>query len=161
MQAIYLEYGRSRTFGDKSKGGLLSSFLKEYRIEFGVSVTPGCNSCLTKYWNNYTNLFIMKAENTCSFKLKQKYNGIWMKGYNKPIRNGDMTNELALQLLQKHPAGEKLFDVIPEYEALAEIDSKDDLEPLEELSLKELRNLHPEIKARSTEDFLKQLEDKE
>ena len=99
----------------------------------------------------------MKIETTCGFKLKQKYNGIWMKGYNKPIRNGEMTDELALKLLQNHPAGENLFDSIPEYEVLANIYDDDELEPTAELSLKELRNLHPEIKARSVEDFLKQL----
>ena len=159
MRAIYKEYGKSRTYGDKSKGGLFSSFLKEYRDYFGVSVTPGCNKCLTKYWSDYENIFIMsKQVIECSFRLKAKYNGIQLGANGQPIRNGEMTNEIAVELLEWHPLGVDLFDTIPDIEVIAEINDKDEIEPSEELQLKDLRLRYPNVKARSIKNFLKRIE---
>jgi len=158
MRDVYKEHGRSRTFGDKSKGGLFSSFLKEYKNHFGVSVTPGCGTCLSKYWNNYTNLFTMnKIKVDCDFKLKKKYNGIQIGANGQPIRNGEMTNEKALELMEWHPLHEGLFDEVPDVELIADIDIKDDIKPANELSLTELRIRYPEITARSVESFLNKL----
>lgn len=151
MDAKYKEHGRSQVFRDKSKGGLFSSFLKEYRQKFGVSVTPSCNKCLTTYWNNYLNLFVMTQEIKCDYRLKAKYNGIQLGANGQPIRNGEMTNEIAKELLEKHPAGELLFDEIPEIE-----EEKD-----AEFTLKELRELYPDIKSNSREGFLKKIEELE
>jgi len=157
MRSIYKEYGKSRTFGDKSKGGLFSSFLKEYRDHFGVSVTPGCNKCLTKYWSDYENLFIMKEEVKCAFRLKAKYNGIQIGANGQPIRNGEMTDEIALELMNWHPLHEDLFDIVPDIEEIADVDEQDNIKPSEELTLKELRDRYPEIKSNSKEGFLKKL----
>lgn len=45
------------------------------------------------------------------FKLRKKYNGIFFKG--KLYRNGDTTLKEALYLKENHPAGDKLFDIVP------------------------------------------------
>lgn len=49
------------------------------------------------------------------FKLRKKYNGIFFKG--KLYRNGDTTLKEALYLKENHPAGSKLFDIVPEKQA--------------------------------------------
>ena len=159
MRSIYKEYGKSRTFGDKSKGGLFSSFLKEYRDYFGVSVTPGCNKCLTKYWSDYENIFIMNKQTVeCAFRLKAKYNGIQQGANGQPIRNGEMTDEVALKLLEWHPLHKELFDIVPDIEIIAEINEDDNIKESDEMTLAELRERYPEIKARSVGDFLEKLE---
>ena len=49
----------------------------------------------------------------CDYILFAKYNGIQF-GFNKsPIRNANLTNEIAEMLLKEHPRGEKLFLKIP------------------------------------------------
>jgi len=151
-----MEYGKSKTFGDKSKGGLFSLFLKEYKEHFKRSVTPGCGKCLTRYWNDYTNLFTMsKPEVKCDFRLKAKYNGIQIGANGQPIRNGEMTNETAVQLLEWHPMHEDLFDICPNEKELLEMGSD------ENLSLADLRIKYPEIKSNSKDGFLKKLVESE
>lgn len=52
----------------------------------------------------------------CDFVLKAKYNGIQLGTNGQPIRNGEMNNKIARELLLKHPAGALLFDKMPEGE---------------------------------------------
>ena len=151
-----MEYGRSKTFSDKSKGGLFSLFLKEYRNHFKISVTPGCGKCLSKYWRDYTNLFTeMKTEVECKFRLKAKYNGIQIGANGQPIRNGEMTDETALKLLDWHPLHEELFDTCPTEQELNDMGSD------ENLSLADLRDRYPDIKSNSKDGFLRKLVESE
>lgn len=55
----------------------------------------------------------MKTENKSKYTLKAKYNGIQLGVNGQPIRNGEMTDKQAFELLKKHPRGAELFDVIP------------------------------------------------
>lgn len=161
MTDEWLKIGRGSIFADKSKNGLLFSFLKEYKIQFKVSVTPSCRKCLDLYWLNYeqlktTKMEVKKAE--CNYVLKAKYNGIQLGVNGDPIRNGEMTNEIAKELLEKHPRGEQLFSFIPEDEVI----ETEEVEKLNsEKSLKELRLDYPEIKATSRVSFLQKIEESE
>lgn len=111
----YLKHGKATVFRDTSKGGLLSQFLNDYRKQFGTGkLNPSCSSCRDTYWNNYENLFKMKETVQCDYVLKTKYNGIQLGVNGQPVRNGEMTNKIAKELLDKHPRGALLFDVIPE-----------------------------------------------
>lgn len=105
--------GKAAIFSDKTKNGLLFQFLKEYKQQFGGSISPGCRKCLEKYYNNYLNSFKMSTEQSHGYKLKLKYNGISLNSRSRPLRNGEMTEKQAIELLEKHPHGAKLFDSIP------------------------------------------------
>lgn len=152
MRDVYLTHGKSKTFGDKSKGGLFSCFLKEYKEHFKRSVIPSCGKCLAGYWRDYTNIFTeMKKEVNCLFRLKAKYNGIQIGANGQPIRNGEMDDETAVKLLEWHPAHEELFDRLPSEEELEALGSD------ENLSLTRLRDRYPNIKSNSKDGFLKKL----
>lgn len=123
MTDKYLKYSKSAVFGDTSRNGLLVNFLKDYSKQFHTGkLTPSCGSCRATYWNNYLNLFKMNKEKVeCDYKLHAKYNGIRLTINGNPIRNGEMTNEIAKQLLEKHPHGANLFEVIPKEEPKKEV----------------------------------------
>ena len=162
-------YNKEAIFKDKTRGGLLSQFLKEYQEQFNVITTPGCRKCLDRYFNNYLKLTAMAPEtNKCDYELHKKYNGIQLGTNGQPIRNGEMTNEIAKELLEKHPHGAKLFSIIPaakpdkepvKDETENEIVEKEavELSNDEDLTLKELRGKYPETKAASKADFLERL----
>ena len=96
-----------------------------------------------------------KPKILCDFVLKAKYNGIQIGANGQPIRNGEMTNEIAIELMEWHPLGKGLFDVCPTDEELSEI--KGD----ENISLAELRIKYPDIKSNSKDKFLKKLAEQE
>ena len=115
MNSKYKEKGYQAVFRDSSKNGLLFEFLTEYKATFGGGkLNPNCSSCRAEYWDNYLNLFTMATEKKSSYLLKAKYNGINLTPQGRPLRNGEMTDEQAKELLEKHPAGASLFDFIPE-----------------------------------------------
>jgi hypothetical protein len=112
----WLKYDIATIYADKRVGGLLISFLKEYKAYFNLtSVCASCSGNFKTYYQNYLN--ITKQENMetkkCDYELLAKYNGIQLGANGQPIRNGEMTNEIAKELLEKHPHGAKLFSVIP------------------------------------------------
>tara|TARA_R110000803_G_scaffold149081_7_gene214552 strand:- start:2364 stop:2795 length:432 start_codon:yes stop_codon:yes gene_type:complete len=114
MSDEFLKYGKETIFRDLSRGGLFAKFLKSYSEEFGnKKLNPACSSCRTEYWNNYLNLFKMKTENKSKYTLKAKYNGIQLGINGQPIRNGEMTDKQAFELLKKHPRGADLFEEAP------------------------------------------------
>lgn len=111
----WLKYDKGSIFRDKKPRGLLSLFLKDYKNEFGGSINPSCIHCLEAYYNNFINQFVMEAkEQKCKFRLKLKYEGIKSPVTRRPIRNGDLTDEQAIELIEKHPHGKMLFDKIPQ-----------------------------------------------
>tara|TARA_R110002012_G_scaffold119725_1_gene268819 strand:+ start:171 stop:560 length:390 start_codon:yes stop_codon:yes gene_type:complete len=115
MDKRFLNYGMEAVFRDSSKDGLFFQFLSEYKEYFNSGkLNPACASCRKKYWSNYLKLFKMKNEVKCDYVLKAKYNGINLTPTSQPIRNGEMTNKIALELLKKHKKGAELFEVIPE-----------------------------------------------
>lgn len=126
MTEEFLKHGKESTFRDRSRGGLFTKFLIQYNKEFGVSkLNPSCPSCRRDYWNKYLKLFEMKKKVQCSYTLHEKYNGISLNFGGRPIRNGEMTNEQAKELLNKHPHGAKLFSVIPELIEIKEVVNKE------------------------------------
>ena len=116
MNKNWTKYDIQTIFADKRKGGLLVTFLKEYRDEFNVVVNASCASCFKTYYKNYLNSIKPKekmgAKTTCDYELHKKYENITLKFGGDRIRNSDLTNELAEQLLAEHPHGAKLFSVI-------------------------------------------------
>lgn len=157
MRAIYRDKGKRAVFGDKSRNGLFSNFLKEYKEYFKCSVSPSCPNCLSLYWRNYLNLFEMKKETDCNFELKKKYNGIQIGHAGRPIRNGEMTDQVAIELMEKHPLGKDLFEKCPtddEIEALKVSDNRPD----EELSFEELKKRYPDVSSNNRKNFLKKLD---
>lgn len=109
----WLKYDKATIFRDKSKGGLLSQFLKDYKAEFGGSINPSCMKCLNTYYFNFYNLYTMEKKETHGFVLKLKYNGIKSKITGRPYRNADLTEKQAIELIEKHPHGAELFEKIP------------------------------------------------
>ena len=133
----WINIGKTAVFRDKSKGGLLTQFLKEYKQEFGGTIHPSCMMCLNGYWNNYINSFKMSVENNCDYELHKKYNGIQTKFGGAPIRNSTLTNEIALDLLKNHPRGEKLFIKLPKIEDIEVLEPVEIKESEEEVVVKE------------------------
>ncbi len=112
----WLKYDKGSIFRDKSKNGLLSQFLKDYKAKFGGSINPSCGKCLAKYYEDFINEYSNKMENTekHGYVLKLKYNNIKSKTTGKPCRNADLTVEQAIDLIENHPHGKLLFDKIPD-----------------------------------------------
>jgi hypothetical protein len=120
----WINFDKGTIFRDKTRGGLLVNFLKDYKQEFGGSIIAGCMKCLESYHYEFTKKYIMEqVEKTHDFELKQKYNGIQLGANGDPRRNGEMTEAQAIELLKKHPAGKDLFEVIPKsyYEVKVEV----------------------------------------
>jgi hypothetical protein len=90
----------------------LVEFLKDYSETFNENnLNPSCDKCLERYFNNFKNL--NKMENTCKYKLHEKYNGIQLDfGSNVFVTNDNITDKLALQLIKNK--GAHLFAEIPE-----------------------------------------------
>lgn len=115
MNEKYLKYDMATVFRDTTKGGLLLNFLRDYKKHFNTGkLNPSCSSCRLEYWRNYINLFKNKEMEKSKYILKLKYNGINLGATGQPIRNGEMTDKQAEELIKNHPKGKDLFDFIPE-----------------------------------------------
>ena len=110
----WIKYDKQTIWNDKKKGGLLVSFLADYRDTFNIEVNASCGSCFNKYYTDYLNSLPMDETKfeKCDYELHKKYENITLKFSGKRIRNRDLTNELAKDLIANHPHGEKLFSVI-------------------------------------------------
>lgn len=95
---------------------LISLFAKDYKKITGNDICHTCNSFITKFNSFIQKYYIMKKnENTCGFRLKPMYENIPSSfGSAVFVNNKNITNELALALLNNHPRGKDLFDIIPE-----------------------------------------------
>lgn len=122
MDSKFLNFGSVTVFKDKTKGGLLSQFIKEYVKHFGGNFNLSCPKCKTKYWENYKNLHKMKS--TSKYVLKAKYNGIQLGVNGQPLRNGEMTDKQAKELISKHPKGKDLFEKYPKVKLDEVVDYK-------------------------------------
>ena len=141
MDVRYLGIGKENVFS--TKGVFLIPFCKEYQKKFGVvKMNLSCSSCKNTYWNKYTKLFIMSNKVECDYELKSMYNGITSKPNGNPIRNGEMTNAIAKDLISKHPKGEALFSKLPKIEKVQEAEKETivvEAEKVEEVTAKKTR----------------------
>lgn len=103
-------------FGSDGNGvRYLPEFLQDYQNTFNEIPEAGCHKCLKRYFTR----LIQKQESEMntqksSFRLKKMFEGIQAKfGSSKMFRNSTLTDEDAIFLLDNHPHGVKLFDVIP------------------------------------------------
>lgn len=105
-------------FTGKDEDGVryLPEFLNDYQDSFLEVPEAGCRKCLVRYYEKLTSkINKMNTKNTSNFRLKAMFNGIQAShGSNRIISNNSLTDELAIELLDNHPHGEKLFDVIPD-----------------------------------------------
>jgi len=92
---------------------LTISFANDFFHLFGEKLNVGCRKCLEASYKRMINFNFkeMKKDNDCEYLLKSKYEGIFWKG--NPIRNGDLTDKVAKDLLKNHKAGKDLFEKIP------------------------------------------------
>ena len=125
----WLKYDKGTIFKDKTKDGLFVNFIRDYQDEFGRKVIVGCPKCLAECYNNFVNKYMMTdTKNKCEFVLHKKFNAIKSKTTGQPCRNSDLTDEQAIDLIEKHPHGAKLFAFIPQ----SYYDSKIVVEKVEE-----------------------------
>lgn len=135
---------------DEHGNRFLTSFIRDYKNVFpGDLINISCGKCLKNHYNKFIkHLKIMAtSKNTkTKAKLKLKYQGIQLHfGSKYFITNATMTQEQAVYLVEKHPHGKKLFDVLPEMK-----EKKD-----KDLTKKELVEKYPEIDSKLNKtDFL-------
>jgi hypothetical protein len=175
------DYDKQTIWADKKRGGLLVSFLTDYREMFNQQVNASCKKCFENYYNNYLNSTgqMEIKKNECDYELLAKYNGMQIGHGGRPIRNGEMTNKIAKELLEWHPLGEGLFKVTPlktrhaeelaaSQAAFAEKFNRElaekhaethGIKSDEELTLTELREKHPDFKSNSKAGFLAKLQE--
>lgn len=128
---------------DEDGRRFLPEFLQDYEKLTNETVNAGCKKCLSQYYKKITKHFnSMKTDTKNSgFKLKEKFNGIQLRfGSRTIISNRNLTDKQAVELIENHPHGKKLFDAMPkdidkllnkakaktEAEAKAEADAKAD-----------------------------------
>lgn len=103
-------------FGSDENGvRFLPEFLQDYQNTFNEIPEAGCHKCLKRYFTRLTQKqeSEMKTGNS-QFRLKKMFDGIQANfGSNKFFRNSTLTDQEAILLLDKHPHGAKLFDIIP------------------------------------------------
>ncbi|SOC79821.1 hypothetical protein SAMN06296241_1358 [Salinimicrobium sediminis] len=138
------EIDKAAIFTGKDENGnrYLSQFLKDYKDTFHPDmINAGCSKCLEDYYQKFIkHLSTMSKKDTNSgYKLRAKYNGIPLE-FGSPVQvsNANLTDELAQKLLKNHPAGEDLFETIPEGNEPAE---KTRLEELKDMKRPELDKL--------------------
>ena len=104
------------TGNDENGNRLISIFAKEYKVIMHNDICPSCNDFEIKYQNFLNKLEIMsKTEiKNSGFSLKPAYDNITLHGSQIYFNNANLTDELAIQLIENHPKGEELFDLLPE-----------------------------------------------
>ena len=102
---------------DEHGNRYLSQFLKDYAATFNPDmINAGCQRCLEDYYTRtIKELNTMKEpKNESGYVLKPKYQGISLEfGSNIFVTNGNITKEYGDTLLEKHPKGAELFEIVP------------------------------------------------
>lgn len=101
---------------DEDGNRYLSEFLRDYKQTFDApNIEAGCARCLNDYYLKLTStLHKMTKVKNSGYRLKAKYNGIPLNfGSQIQVFNSNLSDELAEELLEKHPAGAELFDQLP------------------------------------------------
>jgi len=95
---------------------LLLEFYKDFEKIFNSKINIGCKLCIIDAYNRLISKteikMSKKTEVKCKYLLHKKYTGsiIWKS---TPLRRDEMTDELAIDLIENHPRGKKLFEIIP------------------------------------------------
>lgn len=118
----WLNLNKETIFKGKDEEGnrYLSQFLSDYKEVFKpAEINAGCTNCLNNYYHEMIkHLNIMATQNqnkNSGYLLKAKYEGIPMAfGSRKLVYNHNLTDEIAKKMIEKHPKGKDLFQVIPE-----------------------------------------------
>lgn len=110
-----IKNSKESIFKDKSKGGLLVRFTIAYNKETSTVLDINCPMCFNQAYKRMELKYKKKMETNvkCDWKLHEKYNGINIGTNGDPIRNGEMTNEVAQALHDWHPNGDILFELMP------------------------------------------------
>lgn len=140
-------------FNGKDENGVryLPEFLQDYQTTFNAVPEGGCHKCLIRYYTQITKyLSKMNTKTKSSFKLKQMFEGIQFGfGSNRIISNRNLTDEIAVELLDTHPHGKKLFEIVPNN--LDEI--RQSIEGQEPEGGSEGESLEKQLKGMSREDL--------
>ena len=101
---------------DQDGKRLIISFKKDYKSLFGIDICHHCNGFNAKFLKFIEKLKQMKDKKkpNCNYRLKKMYDGITLFGSTKYYKNDTLTDEDARHLIEKHPRGEGLFEVLPE-----------------------------------------------
>ena len=110
-----IKNSKESIFRDKSKGGLLVHFTIAYNKETNTVLDINCPLCFNQAYKRMELKYKKKMETNvkCDWKLHEKYNGINIGTNGDPIRNGEMTNDVAKELHDWHPNGDSLFEIMP------------------------------------------------
>ncbi len=168
--------------GGKNLDGssMLQSFLKDYAKLTSTllsSLQPGCPSCLSKYYREYT-LKTQIMSNECNYVLQKRYNGLPLAfGSKVLLNNTNLTDEYAEQLISryldiyesreddfepsllftKYPANWEDAQFEKEEVHVTSAGSQEQEPEDAELTLSQLRKKYPGIKAGSAKSFLEKL----
>ena len=140
-------------YKDISKRGLL---LQYYSNVFEAKdLCASCPGKLREYYQKLKSKFNQNRFIMSNFKLKKDVGVKQMSfGSSEFISNDNITDEKAIEFLKINPNRSILFEVIPEnWKELIEGEEKTDAD----LSLSELREKYPDIKANSQAKFLEKL----
>lgn len=101
---------------DENGNRLVSSFARDYRIVMGVDLCLSCSSFGEKFKNFIKKLETMSKNpvKNSGFVIKKMFENITLHGSRKYYNNANLSDDDALELLEKHPKGEGLFDRLPE-----------------------------------------------
>ena len=99
---------------DENGNRLFSLFVQDHIKVFGIDVCPNCNDFPIKFQNFINKIKEMENKKPCEFQLKKMYEGIPTSfGSSKYVTNQNISDELAIELLQNHPRGNELFESLP------------------------------------------------
>lgn len=102
---------------DANGNRLISAFAKDYKRVFNQDICPTCKDFKDKFQKFLKKIQDMSnsdKKNT-GFVLKKMYENIPLKfGSAIYVNNQNLTDDYAKELINNHPRGKELFDIIPE-----------------------------------------------
>ena len=99
---------------DENGNRLISFFAQDYKIVMGNEFCPSCNDFEIKFKNFINKLENMENVKKTGFVLKAMFENITLFGSQQYFNNSNLTDESAIELIEKHPKGKDLFEVLPE-----------------------------------------------
>lgn len=156
----WLKINKETIFSGKDENGnrYLSQFLADYEKTFHPDeINAGCKRCLDDYYKKFIKHLSMSKKDTNSensgYILKKKYEGIPMHfGSRKLVYSHTLTDEIAEEMLKKHPKGKELFHNIPK-KSKKEGSTDNPLKELLKLSREELNTKASELGIENPEEL--------
>ncbi len=102
---------------DKNGNRLISAFAKDYKTVFNQDICPACKDFKEKFQKYLKKIQDMSNSNkkNSGFVLKKMYENIPLKfGSAIYVNNQNLTDDYAKELINNHPRGKDLFDIIPD-----------------------------------------------